>query len=154
MSKVIDTIRALAEPIAQKHNCELWDVEYIKEAGNWYLRVYIDHPDGVSISHCEAVNRELDPLLDEREDLFPCSYIFEVSSAGAERRLRGPSDYERFSGHPVKIKLYKSRNGVKEFLGNLASWDNDSVVIDFSGERYSFMKSEIAGVWLRLAVDN
>ena len=153
MSKVIDEIKALAGPIAQKHGCELWDVEYVKEAGSWYLRVYIDRPEGVSINHCEAVNHELDPLLDERENLFPGSYTFEVSSAGAERRLRGPSDYERFSGRPVKLKLYKSRNGEKEFIGNLAQWDDDSVALDISGESHSFSKAEVAGVWLRLTFD-
>jgi len=151
MSKIIESVTALACPIIEKHGCELWDVEYLKEAGSWYLRVYIDRCDGVSISHCEAVSRELDAVLDEHEELIPGSYIFEVSSAGAERRLRRPSDFERFIGHLVEVKLYKSRNGQKLFLGNLASSVDGNVELDISGERYSFEKSEIANVKLRIS---
>ena len=150
MNKIVDEVKKLAEPIIQKLGCELWNIEYVKEAGDWYLRIYIDRPDGISISHCEAVSRELDPLLDEREDLIPGSYTFEVSSAGAERWLRGPSDYERFSGHLVEVKLYKSENNKKAYLGNLASWDDDGVGLDISGRRHIFAKPLVAGVRLRL----
>ena len=150
MSKIIEVITTLADPIVRENGCELWSVEYVKEAGNWYLRVYIDHPDGISIDHCEAVSRGLDPLIDEREDLIPGSYTFEVSSAGAERWLRGPSDFERFAGRLVEVKLYKSKNGQKAFLGNLAAWRDDGVEIDISGESCYFDKAEIAGVRLRL----
>ena len=151
MSKIIDAVTALAGPIVSKHGCKLWDVEYIKEAGIWYLRVYIDRPDGVSINHCEAVSRELDTILDEHEDLIPGSYTFEVSSAGAERRLCRPSDFERFIGHFAEVKLYKAKNGRKIFLGNLAGSTNDSVDLDIFGEIHSFQKSEIANVRLRIA---
>ena len=150
MSKIIDTVTALAGPIAEKNGCEIWDVEYVKEAGGWVLRVYIDRQDGVSISHCEAINREMDPILDEHENLIPGSYTFEVSSAGAERRLRRPSDFERFIGHLVEVKLYKSKNGQKTFLGNLAGSCDGGVEIDISGQRHSFEKSEIANVRLRI----
>ncbi len=89
MKKITDIISALAEPVVQKHGCELWDVEYVKETGGWFLRVYIDREDGVSIEHCEAVSRELDPILDACDPI-PDSYTFEVSSAGAERTLKRP----------------------------------------------------------------
>ena len=151
MSKIVDSVAALAGPIVQKHGCELWEVEYVKEAGGWYLRVYIDKPDGISIDDCEAVSRELDPILDEHEDIISGSYTFEVSSAGLERRLRGPNDFERFSGRLAEVKLYKSKDGRKAFLGYLAGWNNDSVDLDISGTRYSFEKSEVAGVWLRFS---
>jgi len=150
MSKITDAVTVLAAPIAEKNGCELWDVEYVKEAGGWYLRVYIDRPEGVSLDHCEAVSRELDPILDEREDLIPGSYTFEVSSAGAERRLRRPSDFERFMGHLVEIKLYKSQNGQKIFFGDLAGFVDGAVEIDISGQRRCFDKSEIASVRLRI----
>ena len=150
MNKIIDTITALAGPIAEKHGCELWDVEYVKEAGVWYLRIYIDRPEGVSISHCEAVSRELDPILDLNENLIPGSYTFEVSSAGAERRLRRQSDFERFTGHLVELKLYKSMNGQKAFTGNLALCHDGDVELDISGQRQCFKKADIAGVWLRI----
>ena len=151
MSKIIETVTTLANPIVEKHGCKLWDVEYIKESGSWFLRVYIDHHDGISISQCESVSRELDAVLDEYEDLIPGSYIFEVSSAGAERRLRRPSDFERFIGHLVEVKLYKARDGRKTFIGNLAGSLNGGVEIDISGQRFSFEKAEIANVRLRIS---
>ena len=150
MSKITDVVTALAEPIVKKHDCELWDVEYIKEAGNWYLRIYIDRIDGVSIEHCEAVSRELDPILDEHENLIPGSYTFEVSSAGAERQLRRPGDFERFIGHYVEVRLYKSKDGKKSYLGNLHSYSDGDVELDISGEQLLFEKAEVAGVWLRI----
>ena len=151
MSKIVDAVASLAAPIAEKHGCELWDVEYVKEAGGWYLRVYIDRVDGISISHCEAVSRDMDTILDEREDLIPGSYTFEVSSAGAERRLRRPSDFERFIGHLVEVKLYKSKNGQKIYLGTLAGWRDGAVEIEVSGQHLNFEKSEIASVRLRIS---
>ena len=163
MSKITDAVTDLAAPIAAKNDCELWDVEYVKEAGGWYLRVYIDHPDGISISQCEAVSRELDPILDEHEDLIPGSYIFEVSSAGAERRLRRPSDFERFIGHFVEVKLYKPVDGQKVFFGNLSGYNDGAVEIETEAQghdaanksrgfrqRRVFEKSEVANVRLRI----
>ena len=151
MKRITDAVTLLATPVAEKHGCELWDVEYIKEAGGWYLRIYIDRPDGISISHCEAVSHDLDPILDEHEDLIPGSYTFEVSSAGAERRLRRPSDFERFIGHLIEVKLYKSKNGQKIYLGNLAEYNDGVIELDASGERHSFEKNEVANVRLRIS---
>jgi len=150
MSKIVDAVSALAAPIVEKNGCLLWDVEYVKEAGGWYLRIYIDRPDGISIDLCEAVSRELDPILDEHENLIPGSYTFEVSSAGAERKLRGPADYERFAGHLAEVKLYKSKNGQKTFIGNLAGTKDGGVELEISGKQYSFEKSEIANIRLRI----
>jgi len=150
MSHIIDTVTALAEPIVTKNDCEIWDVEYVKEAGNWFLRIFIDRPDGISINHCEAISRELDPILDEHEDMFHDGYTFEISSAGVERKLRGPSDFERFSGRPVEVKLYKSKDGQKIFSGKLIGWDADGLSIDISGVLHSFSAAEVASVRLRL----
>jgi len=154
MSKIVDAVTAIAAPVAGKHGCELWDVEYVKEAGGWFLRVYIDRQGGISIDHCEAVSRELDPILDEHEDLIPGSYTFEVSSAGAERRLRRPADFERFAGHLVEVKLYKPKDGQKVYIGNLTGWQNGGVEIDVSGKTHSFERSEIANVRLRISMHN
>ena len=150
MSKIAQAVSALAGPIAEKNNCSLWDVEYVKEAGGWYLRVYIDHPGGVSIDQCEAVSRELDPILDEKEDLIPGSYTFEVSSAGVERKLRGGSDYVNYTGHYAEVRLYKSRNGQKTFLGNITGSTGGGIELDVSGTRHSFEAAEIANVRLKL----
>ena len=151
MSKIIDTVTSFAAPIATKHGCELWNVEYIKEPSGWVLRVYLDREGGVSIDHCEAVSRELDVILDEHEDLIPGSYTFEVSSAGAERALRRPSDFARFMGHLVEVRLYKSRDGRKEYLGTLTGYNDGDVEIDVSGTAVSFTKAEVANVRLRIS---
>ena len=110
MSKITDTVLALAQPVVEAEGCEIWDVEYVKEAGAWYLRVYIDKAGGVSIDDCEAVSRALDPVLDEADPI-PTSYVFEVSSAGAERELKRPSDFERFLGAEGEVRHYQPRDG-------------------------------------------
>ena len=152
MSKLIDTVTSLAAPVAANHGCELWDVEYVKEAGTWYLRVYIDCEGDVSIDQCEAVSRELDPILDEK-DIIPGAYTFEVSSAGAERQLKRPSDFERFMGSLVEVKLYKVKDGRKEFVGNLRGYDGGNVTVEISGgNELTFEKNEVANVRLRISM--
>ena len=150
MSKLIDEVTALAAPVAANHGCELWDVEYVKEAGTWYLRIFIDAEGGVNIDQCEAVSRELDPILDEK-DLIPGAYTFEVSSAGAERQLKRPSDFERFIGSLVEVKLYKGFEGRKEYVGNLVKYENGDVTVDFAGRELTFEKSQVANVRLRIS---
>ncbi|MDR2357371.1 MAG: ribosome maturation factor RimP [Oscillospiraceae bacterium] len=150
MSKILQVVREIAGPVCERHGCELWDAEYVKEAGEWYLRVFIDRQDGVSIDLCEAVSRELDPMLDEYEHLIPGSYIFEVSSAGAERPLRRPRDFERFTGSLVEVRLYKSLAGKKEFIGRLRGCDSGDIEIDVEGETMRFEKGKIANVRLRI----
>lgn len=150
MSKLIDQVTALAAPVAEKHGCELWDVEYVKEAGTWYLRIFIDAENGVSIDQCEAISRELDPILDEK-DFIQGAYTFEVSSAGAERQLKRPSDFERFMGNLVEVKLYKTFEGKKEYMGNLTEYDNGNVTIETAGKVMKFEKSQVANVRLRVS---
>lgn len=147
--KVTEIVEALARPVAERHGCELWDVEYVREAGAWFLRVYIDKEGGVSIDDCEAVSRELDPLLDEADPI-PESYTFEVSSAGAERTLKRPSDFARFMGSYVAVKLYSARNGAKEHLGFLRGFEDGRVTVETSTGTHTFEKQEIAGVRLRI----
>ena len=150
MSKLIDEVTALAVPVVEKHGCELWDVEYVKEAGTWYLRVFIDNENGVDINQCEAISRELDPILDEK-DLIPGAYTFEVSSAGAERQLKRPSDFERFAGKLVEVKLYKALDGRKEYVGDLVKYENGDVTVNVSGKEITFEKSQVANVRLRIS---
>lgn len=151
MSKITDVVWKLAEPVAKNHGCELWDVEYVKEAGEWYLRVYIDSDEGVTIDQCEGVSRELDPILDE-EDPIPDSYIFEVSSAGLERTLKRPSDFEKFIGSLVEVKLYKAKEGRKEHVGRLKAYDEGAVEIEVAGNTIRFEKNEVANVRLRVEI--
>lgn len=149
MSKVTDRVWKLAEPVVKEQGCELWDVEYVKEAGGWYLRLYIDKTEGVSINDCEAVSRAFDPILDE-EDPIPTSYVFEVSSAGAERQLKRPQDFERFIGSFVEVKLYKPVDGNKVYTGNLSAYNDGDVEIEVNGSTKSFEKAAVASVRLRI----
>ena len=150
MEKVTDLTARLAAPIVEEQGCSLWDVEYVKEAGTWYLRVLIDKEGGVDILDCEAVSRKVSDLLDQADPI-EGSYTFEVSSAGAERPLKRPSDFERFLGSPVLVKTYKPKDGRKEFAGVLAGYDNGAVLLDMGGaEPLRFEKPELALVRLRV----
>jgi len=149
MSKVTDTVTALVTPEAEKLGLEIWDVEYIREAGQWFLRVYIDKDGGVGIDDCEALSRAVDPLLDEADPI-PDSYVFEVSSAGCERELKRPGDFERFMGENVEVKLYQPVNGSKVFVGTLAGYENGSVRLNIAGNEMVFEKSRTAQVRLRI----
>ncbi len=149
MSRITDTVRGLAEPVVREAGCELWDVEYVKEAGAWFLRVYIDKEGGVSINDCETVSRRLDPILDEADPI-PDSYTFEVSSAGAERALKRPSDFERFMGSLAAVRLYSPKNGKKEHIGYLKEYDDGAVTLVIGDDDVKFEKNEIAGVRLRM----
>ncbi|MBE6948571.1 MAG: ribosome maturation factor RimP [Ruminococcaceae bacterium] len=149
MSKITDRVWTLAEPVVKEQGCELWDVEYVKEAGGWYLRLYIDKAEGVSINDCEAVSRAFDPILDD-EDPIPTSYVFEVSSAGAERQLKRPQDFEKFMGSFVEVKLYKPVDGNKVYTGNLSAYNDGDVEIEIAGNVKSFEKVAVASVRLRI----
>ena len=150
MKKITELTAELAAPAIAEAGCTLWDVEYVKEAGTWYLRVLLDKEGGVDILDCEAVSRKVSDLLDE-VDPIESSYMFEVSSAGAERQLKRPSDFERFMGSPVLVKTYKNRDGRKEFAGILAGYEDGAVVLDMGGELpVRFEKAEVALVRLRV----
>ncbi|MDR1157467.1 MAG: ribosome maturation factor RimP [Oscillospiraceae bacterium] len=129
MSKVERLVTALAEPAAAAAGCELWDVEFVREGGRAVLRVYIDRAGGVGTQHCEAVSRALEPLLDEADPI-PGSYTLEVSSTGPERPLRRDSDFARFIGHAVSVRLYAPRDGAREFVGTLSHHDGQTVTLD------------------------
>ena len=147
--KINEKVWQFAEPLVQAHGCSLWDVEYVREGGEWFLRLYIDKDGGVDIDDCEAVSRAVDPVLDEKDPI-PESYRFEVCSAGLERVLKRPSDFERFLGEPVLVKLYRPKNGQKEFPGVLKGYAGGAVTIDMNGTELTFEKPEVALVRLRV----
>ena len=147
--KVTERVRLLAEPVVAAQGCELWDVEYVREGGGWFLRVYIDKDGGVDISDCEAISRALDPMLDEADPI-PDSYTFEVCSAGLERTLKRPGDFEHFLGSDVLVRLYRPRDGAKEFAGVLQGYDGGDVTIAVGDTPVTFTKAEIAQVRLRV----
>ena len=141
----------LLEPIVTGFGFELVDVEYVKEAGTWYLRAYIDKPGGITVDDCEAVSRKFSDVLDEK-DYIEDTYIFEVSSPGLGRPLKKEKDFARSIGKDVEIRLYKAIDKQKEFTGTLTSYDADSVTLTMEdGSERTFEKSGIA--LIRLAFD-
>ena len=148
--KVTEQVRLLAEPVVADRGCELWDVEYVREGGGWFLRIYLDKEGGVDIADCEAVPRALAPSLDEADPI-PDSYTFEVCSAGLERVLKRPGDFERFLGADVLVRLYRPRDGAKEFAGVLKSYDGGDVTVEVGGAPITLTKAEIAQGRLRVA---
>lgn len=147
MAKISDTVATLALPIVEQAGCTLWDVDYCKEAGNWFLRVYIDKAEGVSIDDCEAVSRPLSDLLDQ-EDPIEASYMLEISSAGADRILKKEEHFRQFLGKEVEVKLYKAREGKKEWIGHLSAWEDGALTLDTQPQPQVFTKKEMAQVRL------
>lgn len=147
MAKVTDTVAQLAAPFVEAAGCSLWDVEYVKEAGEWFLRVYIDKEGGVSIDDCEAVSRPLSDALDEADPI-EGSYTFEVSSAGADRVLKKPEHFAQFQGQEVEIKLYRPRDGRKDYVGVLTAYADGDVTIQVGPAPMEFAKKDIALVRL------
>ena len=147
--KVTDLVAEFARPIVEAHGCELWDVEYVREGSDYFLRLYLDKEGGVNIDDCEAVSRAVDPILDEKDPI-PGSYHFEVCSAGLERVLKRPSDFQRFLGSPITVKLYRPRNGLKEIPCVLKAYDQGKLTVEAGKETITFEKSEVAQVRLRV----
>ena len=141
----------LLTPIAVANGCEVYDVEYVKEAGNWYLRGYIDKPGGIAVDDCEAVSRRFSDILDEK-DYIEDSYIFEVSSPGLGRPLKKEKDFKRNLGEEVEIRTYRAIDRQKEFVGILKSYDENTVTITYEDEtEQTFDRGDIA--LIRLALD-
>ena len=151
MAKVTDVVEALARPVVEAEGCTLWDVEYVKEAGVWYLRLYIDKEGGVSINDCEAVSRPVSDLLDEADPI-EGSYTFEVSSAGADRALKKPEHFAAFLGSEVEVKLYRAQEGRKEWVGLLAAYEDGNVSITTPAGEKTFEKKDVAQVRLYVRV--
>ncbi|ASM69056.1 ribosome maturation factor RimP [Blautia hansenii] len=141
---------ALLEPIVAEHDFELVDVEYVKEGSNFYLRAYIDKPEGITVDDCEVVSRTFSQKLDE-EDFIDEAYIMEVSSPGLGRPLKKEKDYKRSMGKELEIRTYRAINKEKEFYGILKEYNERSVTIDCEGTEMTFQKSDIA--LIRLAFD-
>ena len=147
--KVTELVAEFARPIVEAHGCELWDVEYVREGSDYFLRLYLDKEGGVNIDDCEAVSRAVDSILDEKDPI-PGSYHFEVCSAGLERVLKRPSDFQRFLGSPITVKLYRPRNGLKEIPCVLKAYDQGKLTVEAGKETITFEKSEVAQVRLRV----
>ncbi|MFI3210282.1 MAG: ribosome maturation factor RimP [Peptostreptococcaceae bacterium] len=151
MKKSVETtIEEILLPITNSKNVEIVDVEYVKEAGEYFLRIYLEKEDGISLSDCTDVSRELSEILDEKDPIKE-NYYLEVSSPGLDRPIKKEKDFIRYSGYDVDIKLYKALNGSKELEGKLVGLTEDkkiNVIID--DKEVLFDKKEVA--LIRLAI--
>ncbi len=147
--KITELVESFARPVVEEHGCKLWDVEYVREGSDYFLRLYIDKDGGVDITDCETISRAVDPILDEKDPISE-SYHFEVCSAGLERALKRPGDFEQFMNSTITIKLYRPRNGLKEVPGILRGYEDGRVTAECGKETITFEKSEVALVRLRV----
>lgn len=134
-SGIAETAREIAAPIAESFGVRIWDVRFLKEGAEWYLRIFIDKDGGVDINDCENVSRGVDPLLDEK-DFISRNYILEVSSPGLERELTRDEHFEEYVGKDIKVRLIRPIEGLgKEFCGVLREVaGSDLTIEDYSGE--------------------
>lgn len=141
----------LLEPILSANHFELYDVEYVREGGNWFLRAFIDKENGISVDDCELVSRALSDLLD-KHDYISDSYILEVSSPGLGRQLKKDKHFEKSIGEEVELRLFKPINKQKDFTGILAAYDQDSITLTLENEEEMIIKrTDIA--MIRLTID-
>ena len=144
-------VEAFLLPVMEENGFELVDVEYVKEAGTWYLRAYIDKEGGIAVDDCEVISRKLGEWLD-KEDFIDESYILEVSSPGLGRPLKKEKDFIRSMGKDVDVRLYRQIDKQKEFTGALSAYDENTVTLTMEdGSKMVFEKPDIA--LIRLALD-
>lgn len=144
---------AILEPIVKENGLSIYDVEYVKEGSDWYLRGYIEKEEGVNIKDCEVVSRAVSDILD-KEDFIEDAYILEISSPGLGRALKKDKHFDKSIGEQVEIRLYKPVEKQKEFTGILDSYDKDSITLTNVDDTVNTMRFERANVALvRLALD-
>ena len=121
---VADVVTSLATPLAEQLGYSIWDVEYVREGADYYLRITIDSENGITIDDCETFSRAIDPVLDEHDPIED-AYLLEVSSPGVEREIRRPFHFEVVMGQTVDVKLFTAVDGVKQLTGTLESYDEE-----------------------------
>lgn len=141
---VVAAVREAIVPVIESLGYGVWDVEYVKEGSEMYLRITIDKPDGITIDDCETVHRAIDPVLDE-VDPIEDAYHLEVSSPGIERELRTDAHFAAFVGKEIEIRLYAPCDGAKVWTGDLLGLDADgSVRLSVNGSEKCFPRSSVA----------
>lgn len=147
---IVSSVEEISIPLAQDLQLELIDVEYVKEAGEFFLRVYLDTDEGITLDECEAFSRKISDILDEK-DFIKDNYYLEVSSPGLERPLKKDKDFERYKGYHVFVKVYKAKDGIKQFEGELIGLNDDGQVeVMVEDEKKVLDRKEIAII--RLAI--
>ncbi|MCR5667695.1 MAG: ribosome maturation factor RimP [Lachnospiraceae bacterium] len=140
----------LVQPLLDERNFELWDVEYVKEGQDYFLRIFIDKPGGITIDDCVDISRAMNEILD-REDYISDPYTFEVSSPGLGRQIKNDRQMEKSIGEDVEIRTYKAIDKQKQFEGVLVKFDKDTVTISIDEEERSFSRKDISTI--RYALD-
>ena len=151
MAKAEAVLERLAGPVCEKNGVFIYDAEYVKEGGQYYLRLYIDKDGGVSVDDCESVSVELGELLDAEPDFIKDAYVFEVSSPGLDRRLRRDWHFEKAMGKDVDIKTFAPFMGSKAFTAKLLGYDHGVLSLEMDGQRVMLEKGKTASV--RLSID-
>lgn len=144
-------VTSIIAPTIEEMGFELVDVDYVKEGQDWYLRVYIDHENGIDLSACERVSRRIDSLLDENDrdnSLFSGSYILEVSSPGLTRPLKKDADFDKYEGRMVTVKTYAPVEGKKEFDGILKGYSDKDIKIEVNGKLLEIPREKVSLVHL------
>lgn len=143
---VVGAVKKIAEPLAEELGYFLWDVEYVKEGADMYLRITIDSEEGITIEDCEKMHRAIDPLLDEADPIED-AYHLEISSPGIERELKNDMQINACEGWDVEVRLYAPIDGAKSYLGVLEGTDeNGDVVIDCNGTQRTFARASVASL--------
>ncbi len=142
MASAAERVYSLIKETVENQGVELWDVRFVKEGASWYLRVFIDKPDGITIDDCTNVSHAIDPVIDEADPIDK-SYYLEVCSCGIERELSRISHFEKVKGQEIKVKLYKAIDGVKEFRGVLKS-AQEVITLETEGKEYQFALKDIS----------
>ncbi|CAG7602620.1 Ribosome maturation factor RimP [Paenibacillus solanacearum] len=143
------TVEELVRPFLDENGFELVDIEYVKEGGNWFLRVYVDKEGGIDIDDCGRISEYLSARLDEKDPI-EAAYFLEVSSPGAERPLKKAQDFHKAVGDYVFLTTYEPVDGLKEFEGTLASFDEETVVVEIGKKKHSIPYTKVASA--RLAI--
>ena len=143
MPKAADMVFSLVKEPVEKCGVSLWDVRFLKEGAEYYLRIFIDKDGGVSIEDCTRVSHAIDPIIDEADPI-DRSYYLEVCSAGLSRELTRDEHFKHYIGKTVKIKLYKAVDGIKQFEGILKEFDGENLILNVSGEDLKFSRKDIS----------
>lgn len=144
--KIEEIIYDIVKPITDLNSFELVEVEFIKEGASWYLRIYIDKPEGISLDDCQIVSQSISAILD-KDDPIDKAYFLEVSSPGLERPLKTQRDFDKYKGEDIELKFFKPVNGKKILVGKLSGFENDKVSIsDEKGNISEYERSSISQI--------
>lgn len=146
LANIADTVSSLIKDAVEAQGVSLWDVRFVKEGADWFLRVFIDKDEGISIDDCVNVSHAIDTIIDEADPI-DRSYTMEVSSPGLCRELTKAEHFEIMNGKEIKVKLYKAQDGVKEFIGTLKAFGEALVIETQAGEK-TFDNKSVAKVYL------